>query len=177
MGLTNDDKFPTTPKPKYIPYSKANDSLTACANPIELDLAKEFAGKTVVITAVPGAFTPTCTEQHIPDYLKNLEKFKAKGVSKIVVLSANDPFVMAAWGKALGYKDEENYIVFATDPLAKISLELGDSYVADLSSAGFGVRTARYAALVVDGEISFLENEDSLGFTEISSAKNLLDRI
>ncbi|KAK6454957.1 alkyl hydroperoxide reductase [Scheffersomyces xylosifermentans] len=177
MTLGVGDKFPTSINPKYVPYTKENDKLTACANPIELNLAKEFAGKTVVVTAVPGAFTPTCTEQHIPDYLKNLQAFKDKGVSRIIVLSANDPFVLSAWGKALGYKEEENFIVFANDPLAKISSELGDKYTADLSSVGFGVRTARYAGIVVDGKITFLQNEDELGFTEISSSKNILDRI
>ncbi|KAK6464255.1 alkyl hydroperoxide reductase [Scheffersomyces coipomensis] len=177
MAIEVNEKFPTNVNPKYIPYSKANDHITACANPIDLNLAKEFAGKTVVVTAAPGAFTPTCTEQHIPDYLKHLQDFKDKGVDKIIILTANDPFVLAAWGKALGYKDEENYVVFATDPLAKISKELGESYVEDLSSAGFGIRTARYAGLVVDGTIKFLENEESLGFTDISSASNILEKI
>ncbi|KAK6200168.1 alkyl hydroperoxide reductase [Scheffersomyces amazonensis] len=175
--ITVDDKFPTSVNPKYVPYAKANDHLTACANPIELNLAKEFAGKTVVVTAAPGAFTPTCTEQHIPDYLKHLQDFKDKGVSKIIVLTANDPFVLAAWGKALGYKDEENYIVFASDPLSKISKSLGDSYVEDLSAAGFGVRTGRYVVIVKNGVIDYLANEDGLGFSEISSANTVLERL
>ncbi|EGW35446.1 uncharacterized protein SPAPADRAFT_58681 [Spathaspora passalidarum NRRL Y-27907] len=170
-------KFPTNINPKYIPYTKLHDGVLSCDVPVELNLANTFKGKKVVVTAVPGAFTPTCTEQHIPDYLKNLAEFKKKGIDKIVVLSANDPFVMAAWGKALGYRDEENYIVFATDPNATISKQLGDNYVADLSAVGFGLRLQRYAALVEDGEIKYLGNEDELGFTEISSAKNLLDQI
>lgn len=169
--------FPTKVNPKYIPYNKVNDSILACVAPIELDLAHEFKDHKVVVTAVPGAFTPTCTEQHIPDYLKHLEEFKAKGVHRIIVLSANDPFVMAAWGKALGYRDEENFVIFATDPNAVISKELGDNYVADLSNVGFGLRLQRYASIVENGDIKFLENEDSLGFTEISSAKNILERL
>ena len=170
-------QFPTDINPKYIPYSNANDELTACANPIELDLAKVFKGNKVIVTGAPGAFTPTCTEQHIPNYLKSLEQFKAKGVSKVIVLTANDPFVLAAWGKALGYKDEENYIVFATDPLAKISKSLGDQYIADLSGAGFGIRTNRYVAIVDNGEIKYLENEEGLGFSEISEASTILEKL
>ncbi|ODV80620.1 alkyl hydroperoxide reductase, partial [Suhomyces tanzawaensis NRRL Y-17324] len=175
--VTMSGNFPTSINPKYIPYTNANSEVTACANPIELNLAKEFAGNKVVITAVPGAFTPTCTEQHIPDYLAHLKEFKAKGVSRIIVLSANDPFVLAAWGKALGYKEEENYVVFATDPLAQISKQLGDEYTADLSSAGFGFRTNRWAAIVDDGEIAFLQNEEGLGFSEISKSETLLERL
>ncbi|CQB89605.1 Putative peroxiredoxin sll1621 [Chlamydia trachomatis] len=172
-----DGKFPTNIEPKYIPYSKDHASLTACANPIPLDLKSLFPNNTVVVTAVPGAFTPTCTEQHIPDYLKHLKDFKDKGVKKIIVLSANDPFVMAAWAKALGYTDEENYVIFATDPNASISKELGDGFVADLTLAGMGLRLQRYASIVVNGEITYLETEDSLGFLEISSAETILKRI
>ncbi|RLV96206.1 hypothetical protein JA1_000291 [Spathaspora sp. JA1] len=171
------EEFPSKINPKYVPYNKAHAEVISCDVPVELNLTNTFKGKKVVVTGVPGAFTPTCSEEHIPDYLKHLADFKAKGVDKIIVLSANDPFVMAAWGKALGYRDEENYIVFANDPNAAISKQLGDNYVADLSAVGFGLRLQRYAALVVDGEIKYLGNEDELGYTEISSAKNLLDQI
>ncbi|KAG7666051.1 uncharacterized protein J8A68_000481 [[Candida] subhashii] len=175
--MSDEGAFPTKINPKYIPYTKDKDAVIACAVPIELDLAHVFKGHKVIVTGVPGAFTPTCTEQHIPDYLKNIQEFKDRGVHKVIVLSANDPFVMAAWGKALGYRDEENFFIFASDPNAAISKQLGENYVADLTSAGFGLRLQRYAAIVNNGDIKFLENEDSLGFTEISSAKNLLERL
>ena len=170
-------QFPTNINPKYIPFSKENSAIASCGNPIELNLKQLFKDSTVVVTAVPGAFTPTCSEQHIPDYLKHLQDFKSKGVKKIVVLSANDPFVMAAWGKALGYTNEENFIVFATDPNGAISKELGEDYVADLSSVGFGLRLQRYACVVKNGEITYLKGEDELGFTEISSAETILKNI
>lgn len=137
-------------------------------------MAKELPGKTVVITAAPGAFTPTCTEQHIPGYLADVEKFKAKGVDKIIVLTANDPFVNAAWGKALGYKNEENYVIFATDPNGALSKELGDNYLVDLSAAGFGLRTARYAIVIKDGTIVFSGHEDGGSYSDITKADELL---
>ncbi|RCK58932.1 putative peroxisomal peroxiredoxin [Candida viswanathii] len=170
-------QFPTNINPKYIPFSKENSGVLTCGNPIDLNLKDLFKDSTVVVTGAPGPFTPVCSEQHIPDYLKHLKDFKDKGVKKVVVLTANDPFVMAAWGKALGYTDEENYIIFATDPNAEISKELGEDFVVDLSSAGFGLRLQRYAALVVNGDITYLKSEKDLGFTDISSAETILKKI
>jgi len=169
--------FPTDVKLKYVPYTKSNDAVASCGNPIDFDLAKELPGKKIVLTAAPGAFTPTCTEEHIPNYLKNLEKFKGKGVDRVVVVTANDPFVNAAWGKALGSKDESNYVIFASDPNAALSKELGDNFVADLTKAGLGIRTARYTSIIDDGKVSFLESEEGLGFSEISSASTVLERL
>lgn len=171
-------KFPTDIQPTYIAYVPENHGVEACGVPQALDLEKEFKDRLVVITAAPGAFTPTCTANHIPGYLSNLHNFKKKGVDRIIVLSANDPFVLAAWGKALGLRDEKNYVLFAMDPLAKISKELGDSYVKDLSGVGFGLRTARWTAIVKNGEIVYLESEDDgTGFTEKTAAETILDRI
>ena len=157
--------FPTDVKLKYVPYSKAADDIAACANPIALDLAKLFPGKTIVLTSAPGAFTPTCTEQHVPGYLKKIDEFKQKGVDKIIILTANDPFVNAAWGKALGYKDEENYVVFATDPNAALSKELGDEYLADL------------AGIVKDGKTEYLKAENGGSLTDIATAENILGKL
>ncbi|EGV61487.1 peroxiredoxin [Yamadazyma tenuis] len=170
---------PTDFKLKYVPIDGSNHELTSCKPPVELDLAKEFAsGKTVVVTGAPGAFTPTCTEQHIPDYLKHIKDFKAKGVDRVIVLTANDPFVNAAWGKALGYVDDENYFVFASDPEAKFSSKLGgDTYAVDMSKAGMGIRTSRYTSIIKDGSLTFLGNEDTLGFSDISAASTVLERL
>lgn len=170
-------QFPTNVTPKYIPFTKEKSEIGACGAPADLDLKELFDKNTVVITGVPGAFTPTCSEQHIPDYLKHLEDFKAKGVKKVIVLSANDPFVMAAWGKALGYTNEENYVVFASDPNGAISKQLGEDYVVDLSAVGFGLRLQRYACVVKNGEITYLKGEEELGFTEISSAETVLKKL
>lgn len=174
MPISKGQSFPTNIPLKYIPYTAEKPEVAACGVPATLDLSKEFAGKKVVITAAPGAFTPTCTEQHIPDYLKHVKDFKAKGVSRIIVLTANDPFVLSAWSKALGYKDADNFVVFANDPNVELLTELGPDFVADLSSAGFGKRTARWTSIIDDGKVAFIANENGTGFSEISSAETVL---
>lgn len=169
---------PTDTPLKYIPITKETTGVVSCGNPIELNLSKILPGNKVIITGAPGAFTPTCTEEHIPDYLKHIEDFKKKGVSKVIVLTANDPFVTSAWGKALGYTDEENYFIFASDYNAEFSKKLGgDDYGVDLSKAGLGIRTGRYVALIDDGKLTLIENEDGLGYSAISSAKTILDKL
>lgn len=177
MAISVGDAFPTDITPKYIPYSDKQSGVAACGAPQPLDLAKEFAGKKVVITAAPGAFTPTCTELHIPDYLKHADQFKAKGVSRVIVLTANDFFTLSAWSKVLGNKDPENYVVFATDPNVELLTKLGPDFIADLSSAGFGTRTSRWTVLVDDGKVKFIGTENGLGFSEISSAETILSKI
>lgn len=109
--------------------------------------------------------------------MNNIQKFKSKGVDQIIVLTDNDPFVNSAWGKALGYKDEENYVIFATDPNAELSKSLGEDFIADMTKDGFGVRTSRYAAIVDNGIIKFLESENGTGFSSTTNANDLLEKI
>lgn len=170
-------QFPTDVKAKYVPYDNQHSEILKAGDPKPLDLAAELKDGTVVITAIPGAFTPTCSLKHIPEYIKNVDKLKKKGVKRVIVLAVNDPFVMSAFGKAVGYKNEENFVVFATDPEGQISSQLGEDYVLDLSNAGLGKRLQRYAAIVKDGEIFYLANEDGGDFTEKSSAETLLDKL
>lgn len=170
-------QFPTDVKAKYVPYDNEHSGISNAGAPKPLDLAEELKDGTVVITAIPGAFTPTCSLKHIPDYIKNVDKLKKKGVKRVIVLAVNDPFVLSAFGKAVGYKDEENFVIFATDPEGQISSKLGDDYVLDLSSAGLGKRLQRYAAVVKDGEVVYLANEDGGDFTDISSAETLLRKL
>lgn len=113
----------------------------------------------------------------MPTYLNNIKNFKSKGVDKIIVLTDNDPFVNSAWGKALGYKDEENYVIFATDPNAALSKNLGKEFIADMTDDGFGVRTSRYAAIIDNGVIKYLESEDGGGFTSTTNANDLLKKL
>lgn len=126
----------------------------ACGIPITYDTAKEFPNKKVVIVAVPGAFTPTCTANHIPPYIQRLKELRNKGVDDVLVISANDPFVLSAWGKALHAKDE---IIFASDGNAAFSTKAGLDL--DLSKLGFGLRTGRYAIIVDHGKVKYLEKE------------------
>ena len=127
-----------------------------------------FKGKKVVLFAVPGAFTPTCNNNHLPGFVKNAGAIKAKGVSTIAVTGVNDVFVMNAWKKASGSDDIE----FLADGSANWAKAMG--LTADLTERGLGVRSQRYAMLVDDGVVKALNVEDAPGKAEVSSADNLL---
>lgn len=177
INMLTDDKFPTSPSPSYIPLTSSTSDIIVGGEPQELDLVKLFANLTVVITCAPGAFTPTCTQAHIPAYLSHQKQFKARGVDRVIIMCNNDPFVMNAWARALGYKDDDNYFVFATDPNAEISAQLGDSYVLDLTKKGMGKRTARYSAIVKNGKISYLEYEPEGKYGNAVGVNDVLEKL
>jgi peroxiredoxin len=117
----------------------------------------------VVLFAVPGAFTPTCSRVHLPSFVETAADLSAAGVDRIVCLSVNDPFVLAAWGAAQGVGPE---ITLASDGNAEFTEAVGMSV--DASRAGMGVRSRRYAMVIEDGVITtFLPEED--GFSAIAS--------
>lgn len=171
MGLKQDDKFPTDVTFKYIPIELNNtqDPLT-CEQPILLKLDKhleETDGNTLIVS-VPGAFTPTCTANHIPPFLTNLSKLKKeKNIGSIIVISANDAFVLNTWGKLLlstvKVTEPAPKIFFASDGNAAFSKEYDLSV--DASANGMGIRTARYAIVVEDKtrKISYLGKEVERG--------------
>jgi peroxiredoxin len=128
-----------------------------------------FKGKKVVLFAVPGAFTPTCHKNHLPGFLANADKIKAKGIDTIAVTGVNDVFVMDAWKKATG---GEGKIEFLADGSAAFANALGLSV--DLGARGLGTRSQRYAMVVEDGVVKTLNLEDQPGKAEISGAENLL---
>jgi peroxiredoxin len=128
-----------------------------------------FKGKKVVLFAVPGAFTPTCHKNHMPGFVTNADKIKAKGIDTIAVTGVNDVFVMNAWKKASG---AEGKIEFLADGSAKFASALGLSI--DLGERGLGTRSQRYAMLVDDGVVKTLNIEEAPGKADISGAENLL---
>ena len=130
-----------------------------------------FGGKKVVLFAVPGAFTPTCSEQHLPGYIEKADEIKAKGVDEIVCVSVNDAFVMGAWGKDRGTGDKVRMIADGNGDLAKA---LGLDF--DGAGIGFGVRSQRYAAVVEDGTVTVLAVEKPMAF-EVSSAEAILAKL
>jgi peroxiredoxin (alkyl hydroperoxide reductase subunit C) len=139
--------------------------------PREVDTGELFTNKKVVLFAVPGAFTPTCSAKHLPGFLAHLADFKAKGVDKIVCLSVNDAFVMGAWGK--DQKVGENIVMLADGAgvfTKAIGLEL------DLSARGMGVRSQRYALIAEDGMITHLAVEEPGGF-DVSRAEAVLEAL
>ncbi len=127
-----------------------------------------FGGKKVVIFAVPGAFTPTCSEQHLPGFVKHADAIRAKGVDEILCVSVNDAFVMGAWGKDRGAEGKVKMIADGNGDFAKA---LGLDF--DGSGIGFGVRSQRYAAIVDNGVVKKLFVEQPMKF-EVSSAESVL---
>ncbi|KAG7291820.1 hypothetical protein NEMBOFW57_001841 [Staphylotrichum longicolle] len=126
----------------------------------------EFQNKKVVLVAVPGAFTPTCQEQHITSYLANLDQLKAKGVDAVIFIAYNDAFVMSAWGKANGVKDES--ILFMSDANAEFSRSIGWTN---------GERTGRYAIVVDHGKVVYAEADTTRGSIAHSGAEGVLAKL
>lgn len=114
-----------------------------------------FAGKKVVLFAVPGAFTPTCSEAHLPGFVGLADDLKAKGVDTVACTAVNDVFVLAAWSKARDAGD----ITMLADGNADFARALGLDL--DLSAFGLGTRSKRYAMIVTDGVVDYLAIEDS----------------
>ena len=130
-----------------------------------------FANKKVVMFAVPGAFTPTCSAAHLPGFVVNADAIKAKGVDAIVCMSVNDPFVMAAWGQS----QNADAIQMVADPGAELTKAMGLDI--DLSGPGLGVRSKRFAAVVDNGVVTDLAVEASPPEHTVSSAESVLERL
>ena len=131
-----------------------------------------FKGKKVALFAVPGAFTPTCTNMHMPSFLNNAAAFKAKGVNTIAVTGVNDVFVMEAWKKSTGADGKVDFLADGNADFAKaIDMTL------DASGNGLGIRSKRYSMLVEDGVVKKLNIEDAPGKCDISGGQALLGQI
>jgi peroxiredoxin len=126
-----------------------------------------FAGRKVVLFAVPGAFTPTCSQKHLPGFVANADALKAKGVDEIACIAVNDAFVMDAWGKD---QSADGKVTMLADGSAKLAKALGLDM--DLTERGMGPRSKRYAMVVDDGKVTALAVDES-GF-EKSSAEAIL---
>ncbi|HTI88325.1 MAG TPA: peroxiredoxin [Alphaproteobacteria bacterium] len=127
-----------------------------------------FKGKKVVMFAVPGAFTPTCSMKHLPGFVEKADAIKKKGVDTIACVSVNDAFVMDAWGKDQKVGDK---VVMLADGSAKFAQALGLGL--DLSERGLGMRSQRYAMVVEDGVVKKLNVEEA-GKFDVSSADTIL---
>jgi peroxiredoxin len=128
-------------------------------------------GKKVVLFAVPGAFTPTCSVQHLPGYVDNAQSLKDKGVDTVACVSVNDPFVMGAWGKDREVGEDLMMLSDGNgDFTAAIGLEM------DGSGFGLGTRSQRYAMIIDDGVVSTLNVESGPGL-DVSSAETILSEL
>lgn len=128
-----------------------------------------FSGRKVVLIAVPGAYTPTCTLNHVPGYITHADAIKAKGVDAIVVTSVNDPFVMGAWEKSVG---ADGKLEFVADGNGEFAEKLG--LVLDGTGFGLGKRSKRYSMLVEDGVVKRIAVEDAPGKADASGAEAML---
>ncbi len=130
-----------------------------------------FSGKKVAIFGLPGAFTPTCSAQHLPGFVNNADALKAKGIDTIVCLAVNDPFVMGAWGKDQNVGDK---VMMVADGSANFTKATGLEL--DLTEKGLGVRCQRFSMVVDDGEVKSL-NIDEAGAVEKTSAEAMLGEL
>jgi peroxiredoxin (alkyl hydroperoxide reductase subunit C) len=139
--------------------------------PKEISTDEIFKGKKVVMFAVPGAFTPTCSAKHLPGFVTEADAIKAKGVDTIVCLAVNDVFVMGAWAKDQGAGDK---ILMLADGSAAFTKALGLEL--DLVGRGLGVRSQRFALVAENGKVTHLAVEPPGGF-EVSRAEAILEAL
>ena len=142
------------------------------AGPAPISTDELFGGKTVAMFAVPGAFTPTCSNQHLPGFIEKSEELRAAGVDTIICLSVNDAFVMGAWGQQQGTTGK---VMMVADGNAELTEKMGLSM--DGSGHGMGTRSLRYSMIVRDGVMETLNIEQNPGKAEDSGAENLLSQL
>lgn len=140
--------------------------------PETVNTSDVFGGRKVALFAVPGAFTPTCSNNHLPGFVEHAGDFKAKGVDAVVCVAVNDVFVLAAWSKAAGADGKVEFLADGSAEFAKATgLDL------DMNARGLGIRSKRYAAIVDNGVVHELLVEDVPSKAESSSAESLLAKL
>ena len=155
-----------------LPDGKLSESVefdAACPlPPKEVNVAEAVKGRKIAIFGLPGAYTPTCSAKHVPSYLENLDKLKAKGVNEVWCVATNDGFVMAAWGRDQKATGKIRFMGDGSAAWAKaLGLEL------DLTARGMGVRMNRFSMLVDDGVVKTL-NIEGPGKFEVSDGGTML---
>ena len=140
--------------------------------PETVDLSSRLAGRKVVLFALPGAYTGTCSTAHVPSFIRTAEAFRAKGVDEIICLSVNDPFVLGAWGESTGAAAAG--IAMLGDPSGELTRALGMDF--SVPHLGLYGRSNRYALLLDDGVIVQVKI-DQPGMCEMSTGESLLETI
>jgi peroxiredoxin len=158
------DKLPAGTLQEYIEVEGEGCSL----GPNSFEIGALTAGKTIAVFALPGAFTPTCSAQHVPGYVQHAADFKAAGVDEIWCISVNDAFVMGAWGRE---QQTAGKVRMMADGSAEFAKATG--LTLDLTARGLGLRSQRYSMLVKDGVVKTL-NVEGPGKFEVSDAATLL---
>ena len=167
MTIKVGDKLPAGTLSEYIEVE--GNGCTVGPNTFNVDdLVK---GKKVVIFGLPGAFTPTCSAKHVPSYLADYDKLKAKGVDEIICMSVNDPFVMGAWARD---QKSNGKVRMMADGSAAYTKALGLEL--DLTARGMGVRCQRFSMLVDNGVVKTL-NIEGPGKFEVSGGDTMLKQM
>jgi peroxiredoxin len=138
----------------------------------DVSTSQVFGGKKAVLFAVPGAFTPTCHNRHLPSFLEHGEALKAKGVEVIACVAVNDAFVLDQWAKA---NDVQGRVLMLADGNGAFTKAIGMEL--DASGAGLGIRSLRYSMLLEDGVVKVLNVEESPGVMEVTGADRLLQSL
>ena len=138
-------------------------------SPKKVSSTKLFNEKKIILVGVPGAFTPTCSNEHLPGYIENYESFVSKGIDDIYFVSVNDPFVMNKWGEL-----SKSNVKFIADSDGEFMKKSG--FEMDLSAAGLGNRLTRFSMLIDNGLVVEIFDENGPGL-DVSKASNMLDKI
>jgi peroxiredoxin len=166
MTIQIGDRLPDATLAEFIEIETEGCSL----GPNTFEVADLVKGKTIAIFGLPGAYTPTCSAQHLPGYVQLADQLKAKGVDEIWCVSVNDAFVMGAWGRD---QKATGIVRMMADGSAIFTKALGLEF--DLTQRGMGIRSKRYSMLVVDGVVKQL-NVEASGF-DVSSAEKMLAQL
>ena len=167
MTIKAGDRLPEGTLTEFI----ATEQAGCTVGPNSFKVSEIAKGKKIIIFGLPGAFTPTCSAQHVPSYVKHIDQLKAKGVDEVWCVSVNDAFVMGAWAKDQKSEGKVRMMADGSGTFTKaLGLEL------DLIGRGMGVRSQRYAMLVEDGAVKSV-NVEAPGKFEVSSAEAMLKAV
>lgn len=161
-----------------MPISVGDRIPEASLKQVDADGAKDvstndfFGGRKVVLFGVPGAFTPTCSNNHLPGFVENRDAIGAKGIDDVAVISVNDHFVMKAWA---GFTGAEDKITFLSDGNGDVTRALGLDI--DLSKGGLGARSKRYSMIVDNGVVTAVNVEENPGEAVTSGAARILEQL
>lgn len=161
------DPLPSTTLMEYVEVE--GNGCSVGPNPVSVTQAA--AGKTIALFAVPGAFTPTCSNEHLPGYLQNADALRAAGVDEIWCIAVNDAFVMGAWGRSEGVAGKVRMLADGDAVFAKAT-----GLTLDLTGKGLGLRANRYSMLVKDGRVMRL-NLEAPGEFKVSDASTLIAQL
>ena len=167
MTIKVGDRLPAGALSEYVEVETAECKL----GPNEFKIDDLTRGRKVVLFGLPGAFTPTCSAKHVPSYLANYDRLKAKGIDDIICMSVNDAFVMGAWAKD---QKTGSKVRMMGDGSAAYTKALGLEF--DLTARGLGLRCQRFSALIDNGTVKAL-NVEAPGKYEVSDAETMLKQL